>query len=57
LLHAERGRKSRPSLDNRRYLNGLLHVRLCCKLFINGWTDSISAFNQLSILDVQRSPF
>jgi transposase len=26
LLPAERGRKSRPSLDNRRYLNGMLHV-------------------------------
>lgn len=26
LLPAERGRKSRPSLDNRRYLDGMLHV-------------------------------
>ena len=26
LLPSERGRKSRPALDNRRYLNGMLHV-------------------------------
>ncbi|WP_298966740.1 IS5 family transposase [uncultured Roseibium sp.] len=26
LLASERGRKSRPALDNRRYLNGTLHV-------------------------------
>lgn len=26
LLPAERGRKSRPALDNRRYLNGMLHI-------------------------------
>ena len=26
LLPAERGRKSRPAQDNRRYLNGMLHV-------------------------------
>ena len=26
LLPTERGRKSRPSHDNRRYLNGMLHV-------------------------------
>ena len=26
LLSTERGRKSRPSHDNRRYLNGMLHV-------------------------------
>lgn len=26
LLPAERGRKSRPAHDNRRYLNGMLHV-------------------------------
>lgn len=26
LLPAERGRKSRPAQDNRRYLNGILHV-------------------------------
>ena len=26
LLPAERGRKSRPALDNRRFLNGMLHV-------------------------------
>jgi transposase len=26
LLPAERGRKSRPAKDNRRYLNGMLHV-------------------------------
>ncbi len=26
LLPAERGRKARPSLDDRRYLNGILHV-------------------------------
>jgi len=26
LLPSERGRKSRPALDNRRYVNGMLHV-------------------------------
>ena len=26
LLPAERGRKSRPAMDNRRFLNGMLHV-------------------------------
>jgi transposase len=26
LLPAERGRKSRPAIDNRRFLNGMLHV-------------------------------
>lgn len=26
LLPSERGRKSRPAHDNRRYLNGMLHV-------------------------------
>nr|WP_081455372.1 helix-turn-helix domain-containing protein [Roseibium aggregatum] len=26
LLPSERGRKSRPAQDNRRYLNGMLHV-------------------------------
>nr|WP_234907356.1 transposase [Rhizobium rhizogenes] len=26
LLPTERGRKSRPAHDNRRYLNGMLHV-------------------------------
>ncbi|GES53731.1 hypothetical protein Rhsp01_63470 [Rhizobium sp. NBRC 114257] len=31
LLPTERGRKSRPSHDNRRYLNGMLHVlRIGC---------------------------
>nr|WP_312879928.1 transposase [Phyllobacterium trifolii] len=31
LLPAERGRKSRPALDNRRFLNGILHVlRIGC---------------------------
>ncbi len=35
LLPTERGRKSRPSHDNRRYLNGMLHVlRVGCR-----WRD------------------
>jgi len=46
LLPAERGRKSQPSLDNRRYLNGMLQVlRIGCL-----WHDMSGTANEIRFM-------
>jgi hypothetical protein len=36
LLPSERGRWARPAGDNRRFLNGMLHVLLTCPIRVYG---------------------
>ncbi|MBG6145085.1 transposase [Labrenzia sp. EL_142] len=49
LLPSERGRKSRPAQDNRRYLNGMLHVlRVGCP-----WRDMHERYGKWNSLYVR----